>query len=340
MINMKIKIITFVVGLCFLQFSANAQDECRDALSISNSLYKAGKLEDCIAKLKPCIASLESKEEIFEGYKLLAIASHDLGLTDDSKSFIVKMLAERPDYQKYPNGDPSSFTKEVAKYLVQPKLSLGFKVGASVNSVRLDQSYSALNVLQSYNSTVGYQFGVCGDYLLASGISLRSSVLMGGTSIEHEMENENVWSKNYKENIRFLDFNLGVKKNFAITKKLSVLGGLDAGITAITQANVTVSSLVVSPESVKVDTKNALEERNIIQPHAGLFTGLSFELERGRFDVELGYNLYFTNTVIDEDRMSDINFIFDSQYINDDLKLGVYTLNLVYTLPVNYRIGK
>ncbi|MDB4107831.1 hypothetical protein N9595_05140, partial [Bacteroidia bacterium] len=61
--------------------------------------------------------------------------------------------------------------------------------------------------------------------------------------------------------------------------------------------------------------------------------GLSFELDRGRFDFELGYNLFFSNTVKESERMSDINFIFDSQYINDDIKLGVYKLNLVYTLP-------
>jgi tetratricopeptide (TPR) repeat protein len=340
MIKMKSKNITLIIIVFSFHFTAFSQDDCRDALSKANSLYEAGKIEACINTLEPCIKTLETKEDFFEGYKLLAIASQDLGLLEKTSTYIKEMLERRPDYQKYPNGDPSFFTKEVAKYTVQPKLSLGVKVGSNINSVRLEQSYSALNELQRYNSSLGYQFGVSGNYLLGSSLSLRSSVLLGGTSIEHEIANEGVWSKNYKENIRFLDFTLGLNKDFQISKKINIFAGLDAGLMVVTQANVAITSLVSSPESYKVDTKNAIDERNTMQPHAGLVTGVSYELERGRFDVEVGYNFFFTNTVIDAKRMSDIDFIFDSQYINDDIKLGLYTLNLVYSLPLNYKISK
>jgi len=249
------------------------------------------------------------------------------------------MLSRQPDYQKYPNGDPSAFTKEVSKYTVEPKLSIGLKVGTSLNSVRLVQSYSALNELQAYKNSVGYQFGLSGNYHLASKLSLRTNTLVGGTGVEHEIANEGVWSKNYQEDLRFMDFNLGVKQDINI-RNMDLFAGIDAGLMVLNQSNVTVNSLVNSPESFKVDTKEALSERNKMQPHIGLFAGVSFLLERGKFDVEVGYNLFLSNTVIDSERMSDIDFIFDSQYINDDIKLGLYTLNLVYSLPINYRIYK
>ena len=340
MTKMKTKLILIIACISMFQVTILAQQECRDVLMKANTLYESGKVDECISTLEPCVKTLETKEESFEGYKLLAIASHGLGYMDNANYYIREMLSFQPDYQKYPNGDPSAFTKEVAKYQVRPKLSLGLKVGSSLNSSRLVQSYSALNELQRYKNTIGYQFGVCGSYLLPSDLSLRCSILIGGTGVEHEIESEGIWSKNYTENIQFFTVNIGVKKDFGINKKVDVFGGLDAGLMLLNSSFVTVTSLVNSPESFKVDTKNAIDERNKLQPHLGLVAGLSYELERGKFDVEIGYNLFFTNTVIGSERMSDIDFIFDSQYINDDLKLGLYTLNLVYTLPLNYRINK
>ncbi|MEY2924528.1 MAG: hypothetical protein RLZZ337_1076, partial [Bacteroidota bacterium] len=52
----------------------------------------------------------------FEGYKILAIAYQEMREVEPLDVSIKKLLSLQPNYQKYPNGDPSIFTKELAKY--------------------------------------------------------------------------------------------------------------------------------------------------------------------------------------------------------------------------------
>jgi hypothetical protein len=217
---------------------------------------------------------------------------------------------------------------------------VGLKVGGSLNAVRLDQSYSALNVSQNYKSTVGYQFGGSFYYFLNSNLALRGNILKGGTSINHTMTSDELWEKTYIENLTFMNYTLGAAKYFDVKPKVKAFVGADAGVLTLSGSNVTVNSTNFTPESFKVDTKDALNDRNKIQPNFTFLVGTPLELERGSFDIELGYSYFINNTIVAETRMEDIDFILDSQYINDDIKLGLISLNFVYSLPINYRIGK
>jgi hypothetical protein len=188
----------------------NAQVNCDDAFFKAKGLYTDGKIQEAINTLEPCISSLKSKDYQFEGFKLLAIANHVLGNLDARDKYINKILAIRPDYQKYPNSDPSSFTKDLAKFQVIPKWELGLKLGSSINNTRLSKSYSGLNELQKYNTSIGYQFGVIAFRSLKNKLKLTGNLSIGGTSIVHVIESTNIWTKTYKENIGFYNLSIGL----------------------------------------------------------------------------------------------------------------------------------
>jgi tetratricopeptide (TPR) repeat protein len=332
-----------IIHLSFIMFIlgniCNAQVNCNDAFFKAKELYNAGKIQEAINTLEPCISSLKSKDYQFEGFKLLAIANHDLGNLEARNKYINKILALRPHYQKYPNNDPSSFTKELTKFQVVPQWEMGLSVGTSINNSRLSKSYTGLNELQKYNPSIGYQFGVIALRSLKNKLKLKGNLSIGGTSIVHEIESKNNWTKTYKENMGFYNISIGLNKYYKINKKLEGFTGIEIGTMYLYKANVSVTSINFSPESSKIDTKNAIEERNKIQPHFGILSGVSYNLERGKIDFEMGYNFFTNTTVINSKRMNDTNFIFDSQYINDDIKLGLFTFNFTYSLPLKYRIS-
>ena len=119
---MKSKLFITLIVLAVFSSLSEAQSECKDVLFVANSLFEEGRITESIVTLEPCINQIKNKQEAFEGYKILAIANQELGEADALDKYIKKVLALRPDYQKYPNGDPSVFTKEVGKYQVQPKV--------------------------------------------------------------------------------------------------------------------------------------------------------------------------------------------------------------------------
>lgn len=104
-----------LVLLLFSLFTI-AQSECKDVLFIANSLFEEGKIQESIDALAPCIDNIKDKQEALEGYKILAIAYQEMREVEPLDVSIKKLLSLHPNYQKYPNGDPSIFTKELAKY--------------------------------------------------------------------------------------------------------------------------------------------------------------------------------------------------------------------------------
>jgi hypothetical protein len=331
-------LLSILLSIIVSATSVNAQSDCENSLYNSNLLYESGKIRDAINKLEPCLYSMSGKEQLFQSYRLLAIAYQDLDKLDYMNKYIKLMLSERPDYQKYPNNDPIKFTKAVSKFTVTPKLYAGVKVGASFNNIELEQSFSALNYPQVYNSTNGYQLGIMGDYRIKSDIGISANIMFSGTSIDHELNSPSNWRQSYTEQLRFYQISVGAKKYFPLYKDLRVFGGVELGVNMMNYSQVFIEFENLNNSTIELHTKDGLDERNKMQPYYGIQAGISYPLERGTIGLELGYNFY-TNTTVDEGkRMEDQNFIFNTQYINDDIKMRLFTVNLIYTIPISYSI--
>jgi hypothetical protein len=66
--------------------------------------------------------------------------------------------------------------------------------------------------------------------------------------------------------------------------------------------------------------------------------GLATPLAEGTLSLETNLAYFFSNTVNSKLRMSDLNFIFNNQYVNDDVSLRTMMLNISYKSPIVWQV--
>jgi|GEM_PF-1397734 len=328
-----------VIALLFVTLSM-AQENCKNSLYEANVLYETGKVKEAIERLLPCMNTKMPSEERFEASRFLAIAYQNINELEQSKIYIEKMLHQKPDYQKVPNNDPADFTRLVDQFVVSPKLDYGIQIGALFNNPSLVQSYSMFNVPQAYDVAPGFSLALTANYHINSKLQLRGALGFKGIGIQHELKSEDGWNKNYSENLRMMSLTVSPRYIIALSKKVNVYGGLNAGLGLISNSRVIVKTDNVKENSTEYNTRDGLTDKNKMQPHFGLLAGFNFPLQRGALELEVSYDWYLSNVTNKDQRFSDPDFIFLAQYTADDIKLRVFQLSLNYTLPGIYRIKK
>lgn len=316
-----------------------AQTDCNNSLYESNKLFEAGQLNECVNLLEPCTKEKKDKEELLESYHLLAQAYQNLGNMDKANFYVKKMLSVKHDYQKYPNIDPMDFSKIVNQYNVSPKFYFGLKFGFNRNSVALKKSYSAYSSTQSYNPSTGFQVGFTGDYRIKPTISINADLFFTGLKINHIIDSAGGWKQNYNEQQNYLMLNLSGQKYFTITKKLQVHAGIGFGFAYLNSANVFLESTNNETKSLQQATQNPIDSRNKFQTSANGIVGLSTPLSQGMLSLETNFSYFFGTTVNPDKRMDDLNFIFNNQYVNDDISLRLMMVNLSYKFPLIWGIN-
>ncbi|MFM9944629.1 MAG: outer membrane beta-barrel protein [Bacteroidia bacterium] len=336
--NLKLKISILIVLTCST-ISTFAQTDCKNSLYEANKLFEAGQLTECVTLLEPCTKEKKDKEELMESYHLLAQAYQNLGNMDKANFYVKKMLSVKHDYQKYPNIDPMDFRKLVNQYTVSPKFYLGLKFGVNRNSVALKKSYSAYSSTQSYNPSTGFQVGFTGDYRIKPTIGINADLFFSGLKINHVLDNAGGWQQNYNEQQNYIMLNLSGQKQFNITKKLGVYAGAGFGFGYLNSANVFLESTNNETKSLQQATQNPIDSRNKFQTSANGIIGLSMPVAQGMVSLETNFSYFFGTTVNPDKRMDDLNFIFNNQYVNDDVSLRLMMVNLSYKFPLIWGIN-
>ena len=324
--------------LCFLTLYIKAQTDCKNAIYEADKLFEAGQIKECIDRLEPCTANIKDKEELAESYHLLAQAYQNLNNTDKANYYIKKMLQLKPDYQKYPNIDALDFSRLVNQYRVSPRLYLGLKFGFNINSVALKKSYSVYSSSQSYNPAAGYQFGLTADYRIFPDVSINTDLFLCGLKINHLIDSAGGARQNYNEQENYGMFNITAQKHIAVKKIIQVYAGIGFGIGYMYEANVNLRSTTLETQSFSQVSKNPIAERNKFQPCMIGIGGIGFPLSKGILNLDANYSYFLKNTVNASKRMSDLNFIFNNQYVNDDISLRLILINVSYKFPLLWSI--
>jgi len=331
---------TIILGLALLWSTSARSQDCNDVLFDANNLYKLGNLQETSRLLESCVSSLESDDQRFEAYRLLAIVYQDLNQIDDMNATIENMLQIQPDYQKYPNSDPLQFTKAVGMFVVEPSLNAGIHVDITANSPVLIKSYSAIYGKDIYPTFSGYSIGTHVSKNIKYGMSLSGVLSYSGTGISHTIEFDQGWEKQYSERIQMADLSLTVKRNVSLPHNMSASLGLAPGAAYITSSRVNINTLTPTGEILIQYSKSGIDERQKLQPNIGLVGGVEIPVNRGSFGLQFGY-YFFSNTTVDSDmRGADSDFIYSTQYVNDDIKLRLLKVGLSYSLPVSYSIKR
>ncbi len=329
-------IITFIV--CMLCIQLKAQNDCKNAIYEANKFFEAGQIRECIEKLEPCIPSITDKEELTESYHLLAQAYQNINNVEKANYYVKKMLLLKPDYKKYPNIDPIDFSNLVKQFDVSPRLYLGLKFGYNITSIKLVKSYSTYASPQSYNPATGYQFGLAADYRVWRGFSINSDFLLCGLKINHIVDSAGGEKQEYNEQQNYGMLNLSFQKHIAIKEVLFLHAGLGIGLGYLYRANIDLESTTLKTQSLRQVSKDPIEERNKFQPSLLFMGGAGFPVSKGILSVDVSYNYFFNTTVKSSARMNDLDFIFNNQYVNDDISLRTMMVSLTYKFPLLWRI--
>ncbi len=319
---------------------AQAQEDCKNSLYEANVLYETGKIKDAIDRLVPCLSTKMPSEERFESYRFLAIAYQNLNDIEEAKTYIEKMLREKPDYQKLPNNDPNDFTRLIDQFEISPLLEYSLGAGITFNSPKLNQSYTMFNVPQVYQVSSGFNVALSGNYRFTNSLQLRASLGLNGTTILHEISSEDGWKKIYSENLRMWSLTLSPRYFMPLGKKLKAFGGINAGLGYLTNSRIIVKTDNVKENSTEYNTRDGLADKNRMQPSVGLLGGIYYPLQRGALELEFSYDWYLSSLTNPNQRFADTDFIFLAQYTADDIKLRLFNVHLNYTLPSIYRIKK
>lgn len=321
------------------QISVHAQEDCKNALYEANILFETGKLQASIDRLDGCINRSMTKEERFESFRLLALAYQNLNDLENAEAYILEMLHMKPDYQQVPNNDPQDFTRLVEQFEVTRKIESGIKMGMSFNNPKLLQSYSLFQTPQKYFAAPGFTLGIFSDYLFTPNWHLRGSVLFKGTAIRHELINESGWKKFYVDNIRLWELNLAPRYYLSKSKKLLPFLGASIGIGKMTSSRIIMET--THPDGqVEYNSQDGLAFKKSMQSSMGLLAGISLPLARGFAELEIGYSWYLNMVTRDEKRFDNTEFIFNTQYVADDIRMRVLEISINYSLPHAYRITK
>lgn len=328
---------TFIV---FSSFSI-AQTSCNNSLYQANKLYESGKIQEAIDMLTPCAnKSTMNKEELTESYKLLITAYGDLNDKKKRDEYVKSLLLLRPDYKNLPNSDSKQFNAAINSFQIIPQVLFGIKFGGNINSPKLVKSFSALEVNQAYENTLGYQIGIFANYQLLSKTQLEVNVASKGINIRHHMEEENVWSKDYAENIRAMHVSFGGNQFVSVTKHINAFGGLFVGFDRMTNSRMSVTTENLNYNQVVQKTSDGMKRNNIFQPVMGIKTGFAIELNRGFVYMNIGYSHYSNNTIDASKRGVDEKFLFETQYQNDDIKSRLIQFDIGLALPLIYKVSK
>ena len=334
--KMKIKSSVFIV-LMFLNSAVFSQIDAKDLLFRSNKLYSQGKIEEVIKLLEPAIhGKLLNREQTFDAYRILALSFMYSLNTEKTDYYIKQMLKSRVDYQKYPNIDPTEFTKLINKYEVRPQIYAGICFGGSSYLPRLMKSYSVYSSDQSYERTTGYQYGGFFEYRLKSNLSFGSDLLINGSAIDHKINNANGWHQEYKEIRKSALLTVVGTKYRKLNDVVNVSCGLGLGMNVLTSSKGNIILTSNQTDLVLQSTTNTISERNSMSPVGLVRLGIDFQTNRGKIGFDLTYVDYFKTTVNSEKRYNNADFIFTNQYVSDDIKLKGLMLNLSYKVPIKW----
>lgn len=335
---MKLSISLTVSLLCCSMFLFAQTNDCKDVLYQSNKLYQKGQLTEMIKLLEPCTGRKLDPEQQFEAYRLLALSYQFLNNEKKTYYYAKKMLKLRPDYQKYPNIDPLEFTKLINTFEVRPLLYLGIKAGPNFSSAEVVKSYSTFKSNQTYFATTGYQFGGFAEYMYKPTLSFSADVLMNGIFIKHQVDEAGGWKQTYNETQQYVSLNLSATYSQKVYKELHLNAGAGFGFNSLLNSRVYLELENKETLSIQQATKNATDERNALQTFGSLKAGLAYQANFGTFGLEASYFYFFNTTVNPDKRMNDKNFIFNNQYVNDDISIRMFVLNLSYKMPLFWSI--
>jgi hypothetical protein len=188
--NMK-RIISYCVGILFLNFNAFAQDEnCELTLAHATDEFQGGHFYSIPSILSPCLSKF-TPEQQQRAYVLLTQTYLLLDDPISARDSYLKILKVNPEFVADENIHPSDFVYLSKKFISSPVFAWFVKGGANVSPVRVihDLDVFKNDAVESYRLRAGYQAAFGGDFYINDILGVRAELNYMFATYQHSTSN-------------------------------------------------------------------------------------------------------------------------------------------------------
>lgn len=342
--------ILFWLLTSFVGMGVLAQPNCEDALIEAKRMYEAGNFEQCMLRLESCLGSTHDRDIRLDSYRLLTKSALNLQDGQKAEKYLDKLLHLEPDYQRLGNVDPIEFVRFLNRYRVEPRLLLGFSVGASLTGVQVLESWLEHRSSQTYFVRPGFQGKLSACYMLNRQFFVGLGAQASGNTVHHEVDEVGVhtsdpqfselYRQRYSEHMNFMGLSISAGYRLNLTNALKLQTELGGGGNRMLKSSSFFQAENLKTGTVQEYSADVTSYRFRNQPFVLGTFGLYRSLRRGEIGIQLMYQHYLKNIIDPDQRLADLDFNIQTQYVNDDISLRVTSILLSYQIPLMNSIRK
>lgn len=323
-----------LISLAPLVFS---QSDCSNALPDAYSKYQTGEINRAVEILKNCIHDFKNTDQRVHAHRILGMCYLEMNDPEKAEKEIRAILELRPNYLKTPNQDPRFLKSAMSDFKVESSWHLGVSLYSGIHTVSVQKNFSAVDGKSFYYPFGGYGLGVQAIYYTQRPWTIRTSLGVFNTGIRQEMETQ-ASIKTFYDRINSAFVSLSPQHVLMSDKNITLGLGPDLGFDWIYNSSIDFSNENFSTGLINQSTKDGIDMKKSFQPRIGLRTSLDIHVKQGVIGVSLGFNQYLTKLNEPDRRLDDESFIFNTQYVNDDVIRRSCSFGLSYRAPIAYRI--
>ena len=265
--------------------------------------------------------------------RLQMLAQFTLGDSLAIAAAIEKLLAQDPDYLRFPCSDPLPLQQRLNQYKILNRLEIGLQAGFLVPALQLVSYHAIAGANHTFRSIPGYSAGLLAGRQFNPNFRIQTGVQLIGFGYTAHTPDLNGWKQDYRENLQYaaipLRFLLHVPgKAYGVH-----LGGQAA---CLTSANSEVL-LQNTDGGISRNTLNNFPDRKPIQ--WSWTTGLFCRIPAGDGYLQLEGSWWQFSDIFNkpEERFSQPAQRLDYGFVDSDMRFGAIQLQCAFILPLSYQ---
>lgn len=316
----------------------NESKDCDEALNEARRFYQLGQIEKVPRTLESCMEKGFSKEQKSDAYELLVLTYQYDNQPAEAEETYIDLLKHDPEYTINEKNTPNELLRLYKTYHAPPVYSIGFLGGLNLAFGQRIQSYSLSNSdekpFSEYdNDGLGFQVGLTVKRYISKKFELNLDLIYNNIRYERTLSQLGFANIIYKEDQKIFKFPLTATYDFEMGK-FSPYVRLGGGLSYLFNSEATLEREYPQTSNLPGVTGppiNILGQRNNINFFSTAGVGLKFKIPRGIIVLDARHNWYFLQQNRPSKRYENNVLVYEYHYLDDDFKLGNFSLSLGYT---------
>lgn len=335
-----------IVFLCLILIglsvpvSVSAQN-CEDRVEEARQLYENGQFQAAIDKVKDCSENSDNNTRLGV-YRLMAMAYIELSDVRSAKAMAVEILKIEPEYEPSVLYDTPEFIKLLEKINVRPQLSLGANLSLATNFSIPDVTRVFDQVDQDDRTYIGLPGLLSGfeiNYSFTENLSVFTYLMVSNQRFATEYSVGTIDLRS-EERVTYFLLPFGVRYYLENKTRFTPFGDVGFYYGRLIGSQ---SSFYYHDNST--DEKYSLEKVESTERRSkwvkGLPIGLGVSTPIGNkiLSLRVSYMRSLQNLTNEERRYDFPDLALQYLYLDDDIYLNSWALQLGFNIPLKYKVS-